>query len=303
MYFWISRGEMEVNEIIRIALHYICEKQMEIDKSTYLTVIIGQITIYAIVLTFYQFAVSFQGKKANNARMYLGFDLIEYYIKNKLKRINAIICHPVSWALFVLNVLYKPLVNMFSFLLSGESMAVYNFFWYVYVVGFFIFFIYFFYKCTLCIVSLNAVLDINRNANIIKQINQDIKKRKRRNNYNKNSTEVLWDQTRWIQDKIFTDTDLEFRKYAISFLLDILTEYIDKKKNKLDTMEYSRKKLFGGWGYDFGIECQIFREMWDLFLVKNELKHSIGKKLIKLHLVLLELNMNIAQKEGCSDIS
>lgn len=56
---------------------------IEIDKSTYFTVIIGQITIYGILVTFYQFVVSYNG---NNelVKKYLGVNVVEYYVKKKV---------------------------------------------------------------------------------------------------------------------------------------------------------------------------------------------------------------------------
>lgn len=55
---------------------------LSIDKATFFTVIIGQITIYGILLTFYQFVASYQGgEKA--ATCYLGINITEYFVKKK----------------------------------------------------------------------------------------------------------------------------------------------------------------------------------------------------------------------------
>ena len=56
---------------------------LNIDKATFFTVIIGQITIYGILLTFYQFVASYQGNERSVTR-YLGINITEYFVKKKI---------------------------------------------------------------------------------------------------------------------------------------------------------------------------------------------------------------------------
>ena len=63
---------------------------LSIDKATFFTVIIGQITIYGILLTFYQFVASYQGGEKAATR-YLGINITEYFVKKKIKIFNKII--------------------------------------------------------------------------------------------------------------------------------------------------------------------------------------------------------------------
>lgn len=50
-----------MKSILETLIDYAYNNQLIIDKGSYLAIVIGQITIYAILLTFYQFIVSFQG--------------------------------------------------------------------------------------------------------------------------------------------------------------------------------------------------------------------------------------------------
>ena len=54
---------------------YIINNTLYIDSSTYFTNVIGQITLYEIVLAFYQFLASY-----NSGDTYLGVNLVEYYL-------------------------------------------------------------------------------------------------------------------------------------------------------------------------------------------------------------------------------
>lgn len=81
----IAGGKMERTVFWRqILMDYICNNELNIDKATYFTVLIGQITIYGILLTFYQFVASYQGnKKAVN--QYLGINIAEFFVKKNVK--------------------------------------------------------------------------------------------------------------------------------------------------------------------------------------------------------------------------
>lgn len=50
---------------------------MNIDKATFFTVVIGQITIYGILLTFYQFVADYRGSEKSVTK-YLGKDIAEF---------------------------------------------------------------------------------------------------------------------------------------------------------------------------------------------------------------------------------
>lgn len=81
-------------------IDYISSNQLVIDKGTYLTIVIGQITVYIMLLTFYQFIVSFQGMNNKNVLSYLGINLVECYVKKKLVIYSWIISKQLFGILF-----------------------------------------------------------------------------------------------------------------------------------------------------------------------------------------------------------
>lgn len=66
--------------MLKMLVDYIFNNNLNIDKTTFLTIIIGQITIYGILLTFFQFVVSYQENK-REVTQYLGRNLTSYFIK------------------------------------------------------------------------------------------------------------------------------------------------------------------------------------------------------------------------------
>ena len=74
---------------MKILLDYIINNQLVIDKGSYLTIVIGQITVYAILLTFYQFIVLFQGTKDRYVQRYLGTKLKDYFVKKKTNDLQS----------------------------------------------------------------------------------------------------------------------------------------------------------------------------------------------------------------------
>ena len=61
-----------LKNILQNFICYVLNNRLEIDKSTFLTIVIGQITVYGILLTFYQFVESFQGDN-NSATSFANF--------------------------------------------------------------------------------------------------------------------------------------------------------------------------------------------------------------------------------------
>lgn len=94
--------------MLKMLIDYIFNNNLNIDRTTFLTVVIGQITIYGILLTFFQFIVSYQGGK-REITQYLGRDLTNYFLKKNIFFIN--------------NLLYK---NLFKITLILEIDSVKN---------------------------------------------------------------------------------------------------------------------------------------------------------------------------------
>lgn len=90
--------------LLQIIIDYMFNNNLSIDKATFFTVIIGQITIYGILLTFYQFVASYQGGEKAATR-YLGINITEYFVKKKIKIFNKIISKKMFGVLLILEIL------------------------------------------------------------------------------------------------------------------------------------------------------------------------------------------------------
>ena len=77
-----------ISYLLQTIMDYMLNNDLNIDKATFFTVIIGQITIYGILLTFYQFVASYQGNERSVTR-YLGINITEYFVKKKIKIFNS----------------------------------------------------------------------------------------------------------------------------------------------------------------------------------------------------------------------
>ena len=83
-------------------IDYILNNNLNIDKSLFFTIVIGQISIYGILLTFYQFVASFQGNR-KAVVTYLGTSLNEYFVKQTVSSFNKIVSKKWFGLLFVLE--------------------------------------------------------------------------------------------------------------------------------------------------------------------------------------------------------
>lgn len=81
---------------VQIIREYILNNNLNVDKATFLTIVIGQITIYGILLTFYQFVASYQGSEIGINR-YLGINIKEFFVKKKIKVFNNFISKKRFW--------------------------------------------------------------------------------------------------------------------------------------------------------------------------------------------------------------
>ena len=90
-----------ISYLLQTIMDYMLNNDLNIDKATFFTVIIGQITIYGILLTFYQFVASYQGNERSVTR-YLGINITEYFVKKKIKIFNSIISKKMFGILLIL---------------------------------------------------------------------------------------------------------------------------------------------------------------------------------------------------------
>lgn len=160
----------------QILMDYICNNELNIDKATYFTVLIGQITIYGILLTFYQFVASYQGnKKAVN--QYLGINIAEFFVKKNVKFFNKIISKKYFGGIILLEFLYKPFITVYGGLISTEVIRFVNFLWYFFAVTYFCLFAFLFFRCTKSILMIKLYSSTPMNDLAIDEINKNFIKK------------------------------------------------------------------------------------------------------------------------------
>ena len=151
---------------LQIIVDCMLNNNLSIDKATFFTVIIGQITIYGILLTFYQFVASYQGGEKAATR-YLGINITEYFVKKKIKIFNKIISKKMFGVLLILEIHYKPFMTIYGDTLGASTISIINFVWFSFAIGYFILFVVLFIQCTKSILMIKMSSDVKRNGYII----------------------------------------------------------------------------------------------------------------------------------------
>ena len=159
-----------ISYLLQKIMDYMLNNNLSIDKATFFTVIIGQITIYGILLTFYQFVASYQGGEKAATR-YLGINITEYFVKRNISVFNNIVSRKIFGAIFVLEILYKPFITIYGDMLSIEIIRVMNFTWFFFVIFYFVVFVFLFFQCTKSILMIKLSSDVKTNGYLIRDIN------------------------------------------------------------------------------------------------------------------------------------
>lgn len=291
------------NKPLKILIDYIFNNQLTIDKGTYLTVVIGQITVYAILLTFYQFIISFQGTNSRSVMQYLGKNLIEYYVNEKLIIYNHIILNPLFPVLLLLEILYKPIISIWGDMIPNNIVVVANFIWYAYAVLFFILFVILFFRCTKCVLSIKNVIDIKKNRSIISSINEEFRKKILSYSLKKNSVDMLIGGMNYLKRAVESDNDSELLPKYHELLFEILYDYEANKEKELVLILKSGKAPDNQKAaqYDMNRECNCIRELLDeKYIPMNDL---LEKYVIDLHFRLLKINLQRAFLKGDTQIT
>lgn len=150
---------------------YIINNTLYIDSSTYFTNVIGQITLYEIVLAFYQFLASY-----NSGDTYLGVNLVEYYIGKDMHIFNKFLAKDFFRNLLLLEVLYKPICVIWWKDKSGNLQHFLNFMWYSFVVLYYIAFIFLVFKLAHNTVSLRLFRNDFNTKELAEEVNKKYEK-------------------------------------------------------------------------------------------------------------------------------
>lgn len=283
-------------------IDYIINNQLNIDKATYITTVVGQIAIYGILLTFYQFVASFQGN-SDSVTKYLGVNLTEYFIKKKVSTFNLIVSKPYFYILFILEALYKPILNIYGNYFPESLIHILNFLWYSFVLFYFVIFILLFWQCTQSILILKRMSDPKRNGTVIRDINKTFMKKSIRERMMIRSIDLLIFDIKCLRQAIIDDNNPRLQSKYNDLIIAVFDSYISNKKKEINIIIEKKKivKNQVGWVYNTQMECALLKEIFNgnYFIIDEELK----KYICVLHLNLIKLLMIRASVEGREHIN
>ena len=280
---------------LQIIVDCMLNNNLSIDKATFFTVIIGQITIYGILLTFYQFVASYQGGEKAAIR-YLGINITEYFVKKKIKIFNKIISKKMFGVLLILEILYKPSKKMFGVLLileilykpfmtiygdtlGASTISIINFVWFSFAIGYFILFVVLFIQCTKSILMIKMSSDVKRNGYIISEINKEFLKKTMKERISKNAIDLLRRDFVNLHDAIQEDENTELQGRYNQLIHLIFTDYIGRKQYEISNIKKKGRILRNqvSWIYNSNCEVHLLQEIIDeMYFQLDEQKYKIN---------------------------
>lgn len=286
-----------ISYLLEIIIDYMFNNNLSIDKATFFTVIIGQITIYGILLTFYQFVASYQGGEKVVTR-YLGTNIIEYFVKKNIRIFNKIISKKMFGVLLILEILYKPFMTIYGEILGASTVSTINFIWFLFAIGYFILFVILLIQCTKSILMIKMSSDAKRNAHIISEINKEFLKRKRTERLSKKSIDLLRQDLVNLHDAIQEDDNTELQGKYNDLVSLIFTGYIKGKENEIFQIEKNNRILRNqvSWIYNSNCEVHLLQEIIDETYFQLDEKNL--KAILIFYIYLIKLNLNAAKLSG-----
>lgn len=274
---------------------------LSIDKATFFTVIIGQITIYGILLTFYQFVASYQGGEKAATR-YLGINITEYFVKKKIKIFNKIISKKMFGVLLILEILYKPFMTIYGETLGTSTISIINFVWFLFAIVYFILFVMLFIQCTKSILMIKMSSDIKRNGYIISEINKEFLKKTMKERISKNAIDLLRRDFVNLHDAIQEDENTELQGRYNQLIHLIFTDYIGRKQYEISNIEKKGRILKNqvSWIYNSNCEVHLLQEIIDE--IYFQLDEQNIKSSLNFYIDLIRLNLIRAKQAGYSKV-
>lgn len=284
----------------QLLTNYILNIDLTIDKATFFTIIIGQITIYGILLTFYQFVTSYQDNE-KFAIKYLGYNIIEYSVKKRIGNLNKIISSRAFELMMVMEIIYKPFTMIYGDKFSS-LISIMNFIWFVFVFVYFILFSWIFFRCAKIILMLERYSDVKRNDYIIKEINKDFLKKtveERRKLY---AIELLKKDFVNLNKAIQVDDNIKLQEKYNDFINVIFEKYIARKKYEISNIENGGKIVKNQipWIYNSDCEIYLLQEILDEMYFKLDEQNLM--LILKFYVNLINQNLKRAELAGYSKI-
>lgn len=291
-----------IASLLKITFDYIMQNSLHIDKSTFFTVIIGQITIYGILLTFYQFVASYQeGGKATPR--YLGNKITEYIIRKNINIFNNNWLGKFLGILLLLEILYKPFVTIYGKLLGIKIVCILNFVWYFSVVLYFLIFVNIFLKCTKSIRTIKNCSDKKINEFLIIDINNSFLKKLKKEGRGQSSIDFLKQKFYYLHNAINEDDNPELQDKYNDLLYIIFNDYTNQKEYEISIIENKGRILKNQvyWSSNAYYEARLLIEIIEQkYFQLDEVNINY---IVYFYMYLLKLNLKRAKLEGYNKVS
>ena len=275
---------------------------LNIDKATFFTVIIGQITIYGILLTFYQFVAAYQGNQKAAIR-YLGVNIIEYSVRKNISAFNNIVSRKVFGVIFVMEILYKPFITIYGDMLQAETICVINYFWFLFVIFYFVVFVFLFFQCTRSIIIIKLSSDRKTNESLVRDINKEFLKKTVKERISQKAIDLLSLDFAYLRHAIQIDDNGELQSRYNRLIQLIFTGYIERKQYEISNIEKRGRILRNQvpWIYNSNCEVHLLQEVIDQ--IYFQLDEQNVRSILNFYIDLIRLNLMRAKLAEYSKIS
>lgn len=287
---------------VQIIREYILNNNLNVDKATFLTIVIGQITIYGILLTFYQFVASYQGSEIGINR-YLGINIKEFFVKKKIKVFNNFISKKGFGIIVILEILYKPFITIYRAVLPIKTISIMNFIWFGFAITYFVLFVIIFYQCTKSVLVIKMLSDAKTQEFVMEDINRIFLKKTVKDRIKYTNIELLRKDFRCLYYAIKDDDN-----YGLQEKYDKLISFIFEDYRKQKEHEFSLRKKYNiefknqkNWIYNTKKEVSLLQEIIDEKYFRVD-KENI-EKIMNFYLDVCKQNISRAELEGYDQIN
>lgn len=224
---------MEIlKELVQTMNNYIWSNNLNVDKVTFFTIVIGQIAIYGILLAFYQFIASYN-ENGNIASRYLGIDTKEYFLRKKLKNFERFVLKKTFRTILILEILYKPFIVIYGSKIHPKIISLMNFIWFAFVIFYFLFSVILFFKCVESILKIKGNLDAKNNEELIQDIDKMFLRRTIKQCIEQKPLELLRQDLSRLREAIKIDNNSDLQERYNDLIDKIFDLYINKKRNEV----------------------------------------------------------------------
>lgn len=290
-----------ISYFLQIIIEYMFNNKLNVDKTTFFTVIIGQLTIYGILLTFYQFVAAYQVNKKAAIR-YLGINITEYLVKNNTSVFNHIVSKKVFGAIFIMEILYKPFITIYGDMLLEETICVMNFLWFLFAIFYFVVFIILFFQCTRSILIIELYSEMKGTKYLIRDINKVFLKKTMKNRISQNAIGVLGRYFAYLREVIQVDDNTEFQVGYNQLIHSIFNGYIERKQYEISNIEKRGRILKNQvpWIYNSDCEVRLLRKI--IAEIYFQLDEQNIRSILNFYFDLIRLNLIRAKLGGYSKV-